>query len=449
MKPCGNRHAFALFVAVMCAGASAQSLDLASVYRLALDQDATIRAARAAADAARERLPQARAQFLPTVSASASRAQNDLDTTAADLLGRPSTTEQRYTSSSETLTVRQPLFRRQLGAQYRQAGAQVADAEAMLERDEQALVVRVAQAYFGTLEAEEQSALVVTQKAALSAQLDAARKGFAAGSGIRTDIDEAQSRLDLLLAQELEAQQNIDLARRQLQVLINRPVFQPLAPIAAERLALASLVPAHVEEWVALAQADSPEMQSAQAQVDAARADLERAEAGHYPTLDAFAMISRNSNENITRINSQFRQKQLGLQLSVPLYQGGYVSSQVREALALLARAHSKMEEARRDLGVRVHREFRGATENALKIRALEQAVRSTEQLAVSSRRSFEAGSRTRLDILNAQEQLGVARRNLAQARIAYVMARIRLQALAGNPRAASIAETNGWLVAP
>ena len=446
MKPFFARRALTVAAAAACVSAPAWSLDLAEAYRLALEQDSTIRAARAAADAGRERLPQARAQFFPTISASASRSRNDLDTTAPNLLGNLTTTNDKYTSSSEALTLRQPIFRKQLGAQYRQAKALVEDTEALLERDEQNLVVRVTQAYFETLQAQEQLTLVGLQKTAFSTQVDAARKGFAAGSGTRTDIDEAQSRLDLTLAQELEAQQNVDLARRQLQVLVNQPVLQPVAPIEAGRLPLVSVAPASVEEWTAMAEAASPELRSARAQVDAARAEVEKAQAGHYPTLDAIAQLSRSDSENVTRINSQYRQKQIGLQLAVPLYQGGYVNSQVREALALLERAQNRVEETRRDLGVRVHREFRGVTEGVLKIKALEQAVRSTEQLAVSSRRSFEAGSRTRLDILNAEQQLGLARRDLAQSRFTYLVSRVRLKALAGNARAASIDEVNGWL---
>ena len=130
----------------------------------------------------------------------------------------------------------------------------------------------------------------------------------------------------------------------------------------------------------------------------------------------------------------------------MPIFQGGYVNSQVREALALLERADNRLEALRRDLGVRVHREFRGVTEGVLKVKALEQAVRSTEQLAVSSRRSFDAGARTRLDILNAEQQASEARRDLAQARFSYLVARVRLKALAGDLKVENIDEINGWL---
>jgi outer membrane protein, protease secretion system len=442
----GGPRALALAVACACCVLPAWSLDLAEAYRLALQHDASIRASQATAAAGRERLPQARAQFFPNIAASFSRSRNDLETTGPDFLGRITTTQDKYSSSNNALTLRQPIFRKQLLAQYQRAQAVFDDANAVLERDQQALVMRVTQAYFETLLAEEQLVLVGVQKASYTTHLDAARKGFAAGAGTRTDIDEAQARLDLTIAQELEARQNVDLARRQLQVLINQPVVAPVAPLDTRKLQLVPPQPAGLEQWTGQAEAASPELQSARAQVEAARADIEMANAGHYPTLDAIAQISRSSNDNITRINSRFDQKLVGLQLAVPIFQGGYVNSQVREALALLERADNRLEALRRDLGVRVHREFRGVTEGVLKVKALEQAVRSTEQLAVSSRRSFDAGARTRLDILNAEQQASEARRDLAQARFSYLVARVRLKALAGDLKLENIDEINGWL---
>jgi protease secretion system outer membrane protein len=440
------RCAGALAATMACVALPAWSLDLSQAYRLALEQDATIRASRTAAEAGRERLPQARAQFFPNISASASQNKNTLATTAPDFTGALATTNDRYTSGNQSLTLRQPLFRKQLTAQYRQAKALVADAEAVLERDEENLVIRVTEAYFETLLAEEQLLLVRVQKGAFETQLDAARKGFAAGAGTRTDIDEAQSRLDMTIAQELEGRQNVDLARRQLQVLINQPVVEPVAPIDVRKLQLSPPTPASLDEWTTLAEASSPEMRSAKAQVEASRADVDRAEAGHYPTLDAIAQMSRSKSENITRINSEYKQNQIGVQLSVPIFQGGYVNSQVRQAIAVLEGNEDKLEATRRDLGVRVHREFRTVTEGVLRVKALEQAVRSSEQLAVSSRRSFEAGARTRLDILNAEQQAGTARRDLAQARFNYLVGRARLKALAGGLKAQNIDEINDWL---
>jgi protease secretion system outer membrane protein len=152
--------------AVALVSAPAWPLDLSQAYQAALAQDATIRAVRAATDARRERLPQARSQLLPNVSASASRYRNSLERTAPDVFGRPVTSDERYTSNSKTLTLRQPLFRKALAADYRLAQAQVDDADAILERELQNVAVRVSGAYFEALLAQEQLALILAQKTA-------------------------------------------------------------------------------------------------------------------------------------------------------------------------------------------------------------------------------------------------------------------------------------------
>ncbi|MDQ3059995.1 MAG: TolC family outer membrane protein [Pseudomonadota bacterium] len=425
--------------------APAWPLDLSQAYQAALEQDSTIRAVRAATDARRERLPQARSQLLPNLSASASRYRNSLERTSPDFLGRLVTSDERYTSSSETLTLRQPLFRKALMADYRQAQAQVDDANAILEQELQNVAVRVSGAYFEALLAQEQLALILAQKTAYTTQLDAAAKRFRAGFETRTDIDEARAALDLNVAQELEARQSLDLTHRQLQSLINRPV-DTLASLDANKMELLQPAPARVEDWAERAETHSPEVQPLRAQLEVARQDVDKAQAGHYPTLDAIAQWSRSDSDTVTAIKNRYNNRAIGLQLNVPIFSGGYVSSTVRQAVAAQARAQEALEALRRDLGVRLHREFRGVTEGVLRVKALEQAVRSAEQMVVSNRRSFKAGSRTLPDMLNAEQQKVAAQRDLAQARFIYLMSRVRLHALSGGPKAEVIDEVNGWL---
>ena len=158
------------------------------------------------------------------------------------------------------------------------------------------------------------------------------------------------------------------------------------------------------------------------------------------------AQWSRSNSDSVTSVNSRYDNKVVGLQLTVPLYGGGYVSSTVRQAVAIQERAREMLEAVRRDLGVRVHREFRAVTEGVLKIRALEQAVVSAEQAVLSNQKSFAAGSRTMLDVLNAEQQKTLSQRDLAQARYLYLVARMRLQALAGEDREATVNEASSWL---
>jgi len=448
-------HSFFVKTALVCAMSSAalaswaQSsvLDLKQVYQAALEQDANIRASRAAADSGRERLPQARAGLLPQVSASAGRNNNNLDTTAPNILGTPTTTNDQYFSDNRTLQVRQPLINMQRWLQFQQAKSVVEEVEANLDRDLQNLVVRVAGAYFETLMADEQLDLVLAQKKTYTALVDAAQKGFAAGSGTRTDIDDAKARLDMATAQELEARQNQDLTRRQLELLVNQPVKQ-IARLNVSALKLLPPEPANLDEWTRKAEQASPEIKALQARLEAARREVSKAQAGHFPTLDAVAQWSNSGSENITRVNSRYENKTIGLQLNIPIYSGGYVNSTIRQAVAEQTRTEESLEALRRDLGVRVHKEYRGVSEGVMRVRALEQAARSAEQMMKSTQMSQKAGSRTQLDVLNAQQQYTLALRDLAQARLVYLLSKVRLASLVGDDANASVEQVNGSLSA-
>ena len=435
----------ALASAAVSTWAQAPVMDLKQVYQAALEQDATIRASRATADSGRERLPQARAGLLPQISASAGRNNNNLDTTAPNILGTPVTTNEKYLSDNKTLQLRQPLVNMQRWLQFQQAKSVVEEVEANLDRDLQNLVVRVAGVYFEALMADEQLDLVLAQKKTYTALVDAAKKGLAAGSGTRTDIDDAQSRLDMAAAQELEARQNQDLARRQLQLLVNQPVNQ-VAKLNVAALQLSAPMPANLDDWTRKAEQASPEIRAMQARLDAARREVSKAQAGHLPTVDAVAQWSNSGSENITRVNSRFENKTIGLQLNIPLYSGGYVNSTIRQAVAEQTRAEESLEALRRDLGVRVHKEYRGVSEGVLRVRALEQAARSAEQMMKSTQMSLTAGSRTQLDVLNAQQQFTLALRDLAQARLVYLLSKVRLASLVGDDAMVSIEQVNGSL---
>jgi outer membrane protein/protease secretion system outer membrane protein len=422
----------ALGGALLSASLTAWPMDLLQAFEAARLQDATILASRAGAAAGRERLPQARAQLLPSVSVSATQNSNKLISSAPNYLGAEQTTRSNYSSGNQTLSVRQPLFRTYLTAQYRQAKAQVEDSEAGLEQDEQNLAVRVSGAYFEALLTHEQLNLVVAQRTAYTTQLDAARKSFAAGAGTRTDADEAQARLDMTLAQEIEARQNVEYTLRQLQTLVNQPI-DALASLDVSKLELLEPAPNRVEDWIERAEQHSPELQSLKARVAAARLEVDKARAGHHPTLDAVAQWARSDSENVTNVNSRYTNTSLGLQLSIPLYAGGYVNSMTRQALAALEHSEQALEADRRDLDLRVHKEFRDISESIPKIRALEQAVRSNDQLVLSSRKSYQAGSRTVLDVLNAEQQRMLVLRDLAQARYMHLISKVKLLALVGE----------------
>ena len=278
----------------------------------------------------------------------------------------------------------------------------------------------------------DQLALVLTQQQTYATQLDAAHKALAAGSGMRTDVDDAQARLDMGLALEIEARQNVAYTLSQLQTLIKQPIDK-LATLDADSLDLAYPQRNRLEDWIALAEQTSPQIQSLKARVEIAHHDIDRAKSGHYPTLDAVAQYAQSDSENMINTSSRYTNHSVGLQINIPIFAGGAVNATVRQALAGLDRAEQILEAGRRDLGVRVHKEFRGVTANIPKIKALEQALHSADQMVLSSRKSIQAGNRTVLDLLRAEQQRATVLRDLAQARYVYLISKIKLLSLVGK----------------
>jgi len=420
--------------------APVRPLSLLEAWRLAVDNDPTLRAAWAAAAAGRERLPQANAQLQPNFAFSASRFNNDVNRDALDTLSQPFSTRSRYVSRNETLVLRQPLFRQQQWVGVRQAGYQIEDSEALLEREVQNLAVRVAGAYFDLMQARDQAQLLASQSDFLQSRLTAAARSIAGGTGTRTDLDDAQARFDLNKAQRLEAAQAIEARRRQLQALVNRPIGE-LAALDPKRLSLELPNPSSAEAWVLLAIESSPEVRSARARLDAATEEINRAKAAHFPTVDAIAQWQRSRSELITQPQTGYTNASIGVQMNVPLYGGGYIESTVREARAQQVRLHEILEATQLDLGVRVHTEFNAVTEGIARVQALEVAARSAEVALDSARKSVLAGIRSSLDVLNAQQLSVQARRDLAQARYGLMLSRVRLLSLIGRVDESALAQ--------
>lgn len=415
------------------------SLTLLDAWRQAKVNDAQLRAARAAKAAGQERLPQARAQMLPSVQFSASRFQNSVDRQGVNSLNQPLNTFDRYASENQTLQLRQPLVRAQLLAQLDQARYALDEVDATFMREEQAMTVRVAVAYFEALLARDQVELVLGQQRFLTTVVDAETKAFKAGSGTRTAVDEAQARLDLNKAQELEVRQAEAQARRQLQSYLQQPVGS-LARLRGERVNVQALVSGDLEEWTQRALSQSPEIKALQAQIDQVRTEINKVRAAHLPTLDFVAQAQRSRSENVISPQSQYESRAIGLQLNVPIYGGGSVNSITRQAAAEHERAREQLQALREDLSVRVHREYRGVTEGQARIRGLEVALRSADVALDSARRSQAAGVRTAVDVLNAEQQRQQVLRDLAQARYQMLAAAVRLHALAGSAEESTIA---------
>jgi outer membrane protein len=423
--------------------AGAHAADLLEVFRLAQTADPAYAAARAGWAATQERLPQARAGLLPLVGASASLQRTERETRFIDSAIPRS--RAGLDSSGITLTVTQPLYRRQNLVVYDQAMTQLEQADAQLAEAAQDLILRVAQAYFDVLLAQDSVAFAEAQKVAIGQQLEQAKRAFEVGTATITDTHEAQARFDLTTALEIAARNDLELRRRALEQLIGRsaPAVAPLGPA----FTLRGPEPAIMEPWVGLAEQHNLQVRVAQSALTFAAQEIERNRSAFFPTVDVFGSVSGSGTGSAAGSTAtDVRSASVGVQFALPIYQGGAINSRIREAIANEDRARYGLEAARRAAAFTARQAFLGITNGIAQVRALEAALVSTESQLKSTRLGLEVGVRTQVDVLNAQQLLYSARRDLAQSRYTYVMSLLRLEAAIGELTEHDIVAVNEWL---
>lgn len=444
----GPRLVFGVTAALLSAAAHAD--DLLAVYREARERDASYAAAQAGYDAGRERLAEGRALLLPNVTLTADTQINDRDLRfrgPADGFGAGGSTH--YNSNDLNVVATQPLFRASSWITYKQAELQVSQAGAQLARAGQDLVLRTAQAYFDALLAEDDLALARAQKSAIAEQLDQAKRNFEVGSATITDSDDAQARYDLTQAQEIAAENTLEIRREALRQILDR-VPETLARVR-EGFPLTPPQPDDVNAWVARAQEASPTVRIARDAVEIARREVQKGYAGHLPTLDAVAAYTDSAQGAgpFGGPGMDTTDRYLGLQLALPLFQGGLVVAQTREAAANYGKATHELEAARRDAVFAARQAFLGVINGRNQVQALRVALTSSGTSLDSSKLGREVGVRTQVDVLNAEQQLTATRRDLAQATYTYILSVLRLKAAAGALGEDDMAYVNQWLEAP
>lgn len=421
---------------------SVNAEDLVEIYREAQRYDAVYAAARHAAEAGRERLPQGLALLLPTLNLTGDARRTRTEVDSRDPAVSPSFT--RYPESlGYTLTLTQPLYRQQNWLQYRQAGHQVKQAEATFGQAYQDLIIRVAQAYFDVLAAQDTLALVRAQKEAISEQLAQAKRNFEVGTATITDTHEAQARFDLVGAQEIAAQNDLESKRRTLQLLTGREPGE-LKPLRAD-IKLTPPNPPDMQAWVELAEKQSYPVQIQEAAAEVAALEARRNSAAHLPTLDFVATHGQTgaSATTETAVGRDTTTTVIGLQLAMPLYAGGGINSREREAAALSLKAREDLENARRNSALATRQNYLAVINGIAQVAALEQALVSSQSALDSNKLGYEVGVRINIDVLNAQQQLFSTRRDLAVARYNTITNSLRLKAAAGSLREEDIEEVN------
>jgi outer membrane protein len=432
-------------IAALLAGSflsfNAHALDLLQVYREALANDAPYAAARATLSAGQEGLAQGRAGLMPTLGVGGNYNRNDLESTSSGL-----TSNRNFNSRTYTISLSQPLFRLANWEQYRQGRLSAAVSEAQFTLAQQDLIVRVAQAYFDVLAAQDALASVQAQKTAITEQLASAKRNFEVGTATITDSHEAQARYDLAVAQEFAAKSDLEIRRTALQQIIAKPAGE-LATLRPG-VKLNAPEPVSVDSWVQSAEQQNSGVVGQQLSLEIAQREVKKNRAGHLPTVDLVA--SRNYNNSTASASSplgtESNNNAVGVQWNIPLFAGFSVNSRVREAIALQDRARADLENARRIAAQNARQAFVGVSSGLAQVRALEAAEVSSQSALESNRLGYQVGVRINIDVLNAQQQLYSTRRDLAKARYDTIVSGLRLKAAAGTLKEEDLMQVNALL---
>lgn len=410
---------------------SAAAADLMSVYREAVVADPQFASARAAYLAGQERPVQGKAGLLPQVSANAALNYTTLD---ARFIGTTATPpgQRDFGGYSYGVQLSQPLYRPQNLETYEQGKLQALSTEIQLTAAGQDLMVRVSQAYFDVLLAQANLTFIRAQKSAIAEQLAQAKRNFVVGTATITDTNDAQARFDLAQAQEVAALNDLEVKHRALAAIIGKSAGSLAGP--AEPIVLNPPSPVSIDAWVEQAQATSLQVAVQKANVEVANREVKKQNAGHLPTVDAVASYSDvRSNNSTFGFGSEVKQVALGVQLNLPLYLGGSVNSRVREAMATKTKAEQDLEGARRQAVLATQQAYLGVTSGLAQVKALEQALQSSQVSLESTKLGRDVGVRTSVDVLNAQQQVANARRDLAKATYDTIVAQLKLKQAVGR----------------
>ena len=422
-----------------------KSESLLDIYQQALAHDPTLASALSANQAAQEIIEQGKALYRPTVNFNADANMVQSDIRYINSTRDPS--KSNYENYKYGIDARQPIYRKQNLIQIAQATTQVSQADKQLYLSQQTLILRTTQAYFEVLIAQDKIDLIDAQKTAISSQLEQAKANFEVGTVTITDVNEAQARYDLTVAQEIAAVNEYQIAKHVLQAITGQfpsKLATVKADIKTNNLAQS------MDSWLEVAAQNNLNIQIQQDAAKFSEQEIERYKAGHLPTLDAVASYTdsyANGSASAFSTGNELKTGVIGLQLQIPLYQGGATSSLVRQAALNKQKAQDDVEIARRQTELDTQRAYLNLSTTIAQVKALDQALVSSQSQLDSTKLGYEVGVRTSVDVLNAQQQLFSAKRDLLQARYNYLVNIIRLKAASGVVAEADLLDINQQLV--
>lgn len=405
-------------VAPLLLSQHAQAVDLAEIYRIASEQDSVIQATQAQYEAAIEALPIARSALLPNAALVAEKAlETDGDGTG------------RFDSDSYGASITQNIYNPAAYHTMTRARLTVAQAKETLREATQNLIFRTAQAYFNILTAEEAFRASSSSREAISRQTEQAERRFEVGLSAVTDVKEAQAQLDLAVALEVVAENQLALAKEALRVIIGQDV--PELDILKEDATLTRPTPAIITEWITLAEQNSPRLQIAQLDYELARKDVKIERAGRKPTLTLNGQYT-NTNTDSPNRPLNVESGQVSLQLSYPLFTGGRTSALLRQAGARSQQASFNRETIRRAVEQETRDAYLSVQADVSQANALKQALSSTEVAREATQAGFDAGTRTAVEVLVSLRDTFNAFADYAAARHQYVIRSLQLRLATG-----------------
>jgi outer membrane protein len=417
------RPLVAAAVLALGAASSAQAQSLIELFQAARDHDANYLSAVANAKATRSRGKQAWAGVLPQVGFSADKFESK-----NNLVSNPPTID----SDSQTLSIKQPLFQMNGFLGVFQGDHTIDVSERQLQAAEQDLVIRITQAYFDVLSASDSVTVVQAQKQAVTEQLAAAKRNFEVGTSTITDSREAQARFDLVVAQEIAAQNDLRVKRLALEQLVGINDVQPKA--LKVPVALPNVEPMDLQAWLDQAQANNAQLQQAQSAQKIASLESKKAMSNHLPTLDLVAQQRRSYGFNAASSSySNSDNTSIGLQLNWPLFAGFAHHNRISETLHLQDKAQADLDNAQRGVVQATRSAFFGVQAGMSQVKALEAAEASSQVSLDANKLGYQVGVRINIDVLNAQTQLYQTKRDLSQARYNVLLGQLRLKQASGT----------------
>ena len=421
-----------------------QAQSLVELYQAARSFDASYQSAKSQFDASLAKAEQAKSAVLPTANLALGMSRSSQEV-SPDV--GPSS-DRSFGTQSATVSASQPLYRPANWFGYKQGLKQVDLAEAQLLSADQDLIVRVSQGYFDVLASQDSLTFVKAQKTAVAEQLASAKRNFEVGTSTITDTREAQARYDLVIAQEIAADNDLRVKKIALDQLVGASNAQPKA--LALPLSLPTLTPNDVNPWVRQSEANHPSIRQSQIGLDVAQLETQKAQAGHKPTLDlsaSYSVINNLDGSSAGGVGSRVNAASIGLSFNLPLFAGFATQNRIKETLALEDKARNDLEGAKRAVAQGTRTAFFGVLSGQGQVAALEAAETSSQSALDANKLGYQVGVRINIDVLNSQSQLFDTKAKLAKARYDVLLGGLKLRQANGTLKADDLQSVNALLI--